>query len=289
MGEVSERRFGLRARDGAEPPARAWALPGEQRAVLVVAHGMGEHSGRYRAPLMPLIREGIAVYALDHRGHGLAVREGENFGDYGPGGVAGVVSDVAALVDLARAENPGLPVILFGHSMGSMIAQAYALDHSASIDGLVLCGSAAVDVIAQAGAANPDIFAALNTPFEPARTPFDWLSRDAAQVDLYVADEWCGFALTPESFMELLSQGQRLADPSSIRTDLPVYIFSGDHDPLHLMLKALQPLVDRYWNAGLSLTAKLYQGGRHEILLETNGADVVRDLKHWMNCNCRIG
>lgn len=279
-----EQRFALRDRDDIALAARRWSGAGKPRAVMVVAHGMGEHSGRYRAPLAPLIADGIIVYALDHRGHGLSVPEGGTFGDYGPGGFAGVVGDLLALVEQAREENPRLPLILLGHSMGSMIAQAFALDHSDRIDALALSGSAAVDIIARAGD-DPAMFAHLNDPFEPARTPFDWLSRDEAEVDAYLTDPWCGFALTPACFADMLGQGTRLADPAAlagIRKDLPIYVFSGDRDPLCNPFGAVQPLIDRYRAAGLEVTAKLYPEGRHEILNETNRAEVVADLRAWL-------
>lgn len=223
--------------------------------------------------------------ALDHRGHGLFVGEGGTFGDYGVGGFAGVVEDLAELVRIARREQPDAPLILLGHSMGSMIAQAYALDHSREIDGLALSGSAAVDRIA-AVAINPEIFGNLNASFEPARTPFDWLSRDDAEVDLYLADRWCGFALTPGSFTDLLSRGNRLADPAAlgqIRDDLPIYIFSGSCDPLHADLDAVTPLIERYRAAGLNVDARIYEDARHEVFNETNRDEVVGDLAGWLD------
>lgn len=280
--DVEERRFGLRERDGIELAAQQWSVPGiAPRVVLVVSHGMGEHSGRYLAPLAPLIRTGAIVYVLDHRGHGASVPAGSAPGDFGPGGFAGVVGDLVALIEQARSEQPALPVILLGHSMGSMIAQALVLDHADLIDGLVLSGSAAVDVLAMAGAANPEVFGALNMPFEPARTPFDWLSRDEAEVDRYLADPLCGFPLQPVSFLELFSQGQALAEPdriAAIGPRLPIWIASGDKDPLCGMLGALQPLIDRYRVAGLDVEVILYPDARHEILNETNRSEVVRDL-----------
>lgn len=279
---IDERRFRLRERNGIHLAVRQWRTEvRETRAVIVLAHGMGEHSGRYLAPLTPLIGSGETVYALDHRGHGLSIPEGGTPGDFGPGGFVGVESDLVALVELARTENPGMPLVLVGHSMGSMISQAFLLDHARLIDGLVLSGSAAVDVLAAAGASDPNILAMLNLPFEPARTPFDWLSRNEAEVDLYMADPLCGFGLVPGSFIELLSQGPALADPvriGAVPKDLPIWIASGDRDPLCNLLGAVQPLIDRYKTAGLEVSATLYSGARHEIFNETNRDEVIADL-----------
>lgn len=270
-------------RDGVSLAASRWMSPRAPRAVLVVSHGMGEHRRRYRAPLIPFVAAGYAIYAADHRGHGETVPDPTKLGDYGLGGFAGVVDDLAAVIEYARTENPGLPLILFAHSMGSMIAQALIIDHPGIVDALVLCGSAAIDVVA-ALAATRDVLGTINATFEPARTPFDWLSRDNAEVDAYLADPLCGFGLTPESFVSLFSQGQRLADPAllaRISPKLPIYIISGACDPVAADFDAFEPLVERYRAAGLSVAARLYPGARHELLNETNRGEVVTDLLEW--------
>lgn len=187
------------------------------------------------------------------------------------------------MIQIARGEYPDLPVILLGHSMGSMIAQALVIEYPGLIDGLALSGSAAVDVLAMVGQTR-DILGTINAAFEPARTAFDWLSRDAAQVDAYIADPLCGFGLTPDSFLSLFSQGERLASPASlaaISKDLPIYIFSGDRDPLAADFGALGPLIERYRAAGLSPHVRLYPGARHEVLNELNRDEVVAGLLDW--------
>lgn len=281
---IEEEFFRLRERGGLAPLARRWSSGEPLRAMMVVSHGMGEHAGRYLAPLEPIIRKGVDVVAIDHRGHGEDALAANSLGDYGPGGFQIVESDLVALVNWARAAAPHLPLILFGHSMGSMIAQALAIDHGASLDGLVLSGSVAVDHI-PAGGDPAGLIAALNSPFEPARTPFDWLSRDEAEVDLYLADPLCGFGLTEASFASLAAEGPRLADAQMIAAiphRLPIYIFSGDRDPLHCVLGGVTPLIERYRAAGKKIDSRLYEGGRHEMLNETNRAEVVDDLWRWL-------
>jgi alpha-beta hydrolase superfamily lysophospholipase len=284
MTQITEQHVHLRERDGIALAAQRWSSPVAPRLLLVVAHGMGEHSRRYLTPLSPLIEEGVEVYALDHRGHGASAEPGA-MGEFGVGGFAGLVADLAALVEVAQSEHPGLPIALLGHSMGSFAAQLFVLDHANLIDGLALSGSAALDMLA-AAASGPDVLAALNSPFAPARTPFDWLSRDEAEVDAYVADPLCGFPLTASSFASMFGQASRLADPAMLATipkDLPIYIFSGLSDPLSLALYGLQPLIQRYEAAGLSLTTDLYPEARHEILNETNRAEVVARLGAWLD------
>jgi alpha-beta hydrolase superfamily lysophospholipase len=279
----------LHRTDGHQAACYRWSHGGAPRAVLVVAHGMGEHALRYRPALAGLIDSGVAIYAIDHRGHGATMAlTGGVAGDFGPGGFAAVVEDLATLVRRARADHPDLPLFLLGHSMGSFIAQAFLIDHGALINGAVLVGTTAVDRLANAMAREPDAMAALNRPFEPARTQCDWLSRDPAQVDAYLADPLCGFALVPDSMLSLLSQGERLADPKAlahIPANLPLSILVGGNDVLITHFGALEPLVDRYRAVGLAPEVTLYPDARHEILNETNRADVTGDLSIWIDRN----
>lgn len=280
---MRERTFRFEGAGGADIAGFRWTDDTvTPHAVLVVAHGMGEHARRYPAPLAPLIASGWAVYAQDHRGHGLTAPGPEALGDFGENGAELVVEDLHRLVSLAHAEHPDLPRILLGHSLGSLFAQAFVFDHSKVIAGLALSGTAAfgdrtgpvrrLDEIAVEG--------------EAPRTPFDWLSRDPAEVDAYIADPLCGFSRQPSSAGSFGRVAARLRDPAEIariRKDLPIYIFVGDKDPINQDLELLKPLVDRYRAAGLGdLTVKVYPGGRHEMLNEINRDEVVADLAAWL-------
>lgn len=280
-------RFTLSRPDGQSLACYHWLNGESPRAVLVVAHGMGEHALRYRSALDRLIESGIAIYALDHRGHGATIALSDReAGDFGPDGFAAVVGDLAALVETARSENPDVPLFLLGHSMGSFIGQAFLIDHGAMVDGAVLVGTTAVDLLADAMAKEPDALAALNRPFEPARTPCDWLSRDEGEVDAYIEDPLCGFSLVPDSMVSLLSQGARFANPAElarIPDGLPLYILIGARDVLVTDFGRLEPLVDRYRAAGLDPVVMIYPEGRHEILNEINREEVVGNLLDWLN------
>jgi alpha-beta hydrolase superfamily lysophospholipase len=131
------------------------------------------------------------VYGNDHRGHGRTALSAAHFGDFGEGGFDLLVEDMVRLSRIAKEENPDPPFILLGHSMGSFAAQQYVLDHSREIDGLVLSGSGALDGLARLANSAPSRKNILNAPFEPARTPFDWLSRDSAVVDAFISDPLC--------------------------------------------------------------------------------------------------
>jgi len=279
--------FTLTRPDGEVLSCYDWRSEVQPRAVLVVAHGMGEHAGRYRTSLDMLINSGIIIYALDHRGHGKTMKLNKReAGDFGSGGFDAVVCDLAALVNLARLENPDLPVLLLGHSMGSFISQAFLIEYGEMVDGAVLVGTTAVDTLAEAMSKEKDILAALNRPFEPTRTACDWLSSVPQEVDAYIDDPLCGFSLVPDSMLSLLSQGARLASKSElirIPSGFPLYIMVGAKDVLLTNFGKLDPLVERYIAAGLEPTVVIYPEGRHEILNESNRHEVVNNLLDWLS------
>ncbi|MEU4812745.1 alpha/beta hydrolase [Nocardia fluminea] len=276
--------FTFPSSDGTTIHVRSW-LPteAEPRGVVQIAHGMGEHSDRYGHLAERLAGLGFAVYADDHRGHGLSM--GPVPGDLGPDGWNLLVADEVALTGILRARHPGLPVTLIGHSLGSFAVQQYLLDHSGLVDEVVLSGTTAVDgLFGEIAAAGGDLIGFFNAEFQPTRTDADWISRDEAQVDAYIADPWCGFAID-EANMGLLAANAatRLSDPSSVRADLPLYVMVGDKDPLNSKLRLSDLLVQRYRDAGLAdLTYRVYADARHEVLNETNRDEVEADLLAWL-------
>ncbi|MFT6490597.1 MAG: alpha-beta hydrolase superfamily lysophospholipase [Parvibaculaceae bacterium] len=268
------------------PFIHQWSGEGKPRGVLVIAHGMGEHALRYAPLAQALVDAGFVVWANDHRGHGKTVQSQSQLGDYGQAGWAGLVDDQLAVIALARKTYPNLPVLLMGHSMGSFVVQHVLTKASDQIDGAALSGSTAVDVMAQfASDPSVDTFALMNEAFAPTRTDFDWLSRDAAEVDKYVADPLCGFTVTDASSADLMAAGVAFSAPEAtakIRKDLPLYIFSGDKDPVGLNGELVTLLANRYREAGVSDVAlTLYPEGRHEVFNETNRAEVVADFVNW--------
>jgi alpha-beta hydrolase superfamily lysophospholipase len=262
-----------------------WPASGKPIGVLQISHGMGEHSLRYADVAGFLNRAGFQVYSNDHRGHGRTAISKEMLGDFGTRGWDAVVEDMATLTKLIREREAGLPVILMGHSMGSFATQQYLLDHSDLIDAAILFGSASVDKLVGEPSGDADL-TALNQAFEPARTPFDWLSRDHAEVDKYIVDPLCGFGVNAKSMGTMASSARRLSDPAEIariRKNLPIYIFAGDKDPVNHNLEWLKPVAERYRAAGIKdVSEKYYPDGRHEMLNEINREEVYRDLVTWM-------
>jgi alpha-beta hydrolase superfamily lysophospholipase len=272
--------------DGTPITTYAWAPTTDSPlGVVQIAHGLAEHAMRYDRFAQALLASGFAVHATDHRGHG---RTGEAaLGDFGPAGFDGLAEDVAQYGAALGAEYPGLPVFLVGHSMGSFAAQTLLPEHSDRYAGVVLSGSTALDVLAAnlADAPGPVGLEAFNAGFEH-RTGFEWLSRDEAEVDAYVADPWCGFETPPETVPMLFSGAARLADPTvlaGIRDDLPLLIASGSEDPLSGGGQLVELLGTRYREAGLGdVTVRVYPGARHEILNETNRDEVTADIIGWL-------
>src|SRR5580692_1744051 len=273
--------------DGTQIAAYRWDSPGAPRAVVQLTHGMGEHAQRYDHVARALNDAGFAVYAQDHRGHGASADPGA-LGDLGRGSWPALVDDIGLLSAKIRADHPDLPLILLGHSMGSYAVQQYLLDHSADVDGAVLTGTAAIDLLEPSlDLDQPLDLTVFNAPFQPARTDYDWLSRDEAVVDAYIADPGSGFGIDVESAKAMFVGARRLADPAQVaamRSDLPVYIAVGEADPVNGGLALLTPLTDRYQAAGLTdVTVRVYPGARHEILNETNRDEVIAELNSWLD------
>ncbi|MEU4063908.1 alpha/beta hydrolase [Streptomyces wedmorensis] len=284
--------FTFTSQDGVVIHVHTWLPEGEARGVVQIAHGMGEHAARYAPLAGHLAGLGFAVYAGDHRGHGLSMHAGP--GHLGENGWNLLVEDVAALTRIARDRHPGVPVVLVGHSMGSFAAQQYLLDHAALVDGVALSGTTALDGLfagladaarraAEAGDEGGGVFDAFNAAFAPTRTDADWLSRDEKQVDAYLADPLCGFGADGRGMADMGAAAGRLAAPEGIPAALPVCVLVGDHDPLNARLTLSDLLVSRYRHAGLTdLTYRSYEGARHEVLNETNRDEVVADLTAWI-------
>jgi alpha-beta hydrolase superfamily lysophospholipase len=270
--------------DGLALATYTWApgdTVGSPRAVVQLAHGLAEHAARYDRLATALNQAGFVVQGIDHRGHGRSIHAAP--GDFGEAGFDGLIADVAAYGASLRSE---LPLFLLGHSMGSFAAQAVVIDHSDQYAGLVLSGSTALDVLAAGMADQPDDapagLEAFNAGFEH-RTGYEWLSRDEAEVDLYVADPLCGFDLPESTVPSLFAPAARLASPDGVRPDLPILIASGTADPLSGGGQLVELLGQRYRDAGVAdVTVRTYPDARHEIFNETNRDEVTADVVAWL-------
>ncbi len=300
---MPESEFTFRADDGQSLFARRWLPAAPPRAIVQIVHGLTEHSARYARLAAALNDAGYGVYAADLRGHGpkAAAADRGHFAD--EGGWDKVVGDLWTLNRRIAADEPGTPIVLLGHSLGSFLGRSFIARHSDALAGVVLSGSSGRPPmiatfgrliareerlrLGRRGKSDPVFqmwFGDFNKPFKPARTAFDWLSRDEKEVDAYVADPFCGFPFTTQLAIDVLDALPHATSPASlaaIRKDMPIYVFSGELDPVGANIKGL---IGDLKAAGFTrLTTRLYPGARHETLNETNRDEVTRDLIAWLD------
>ena len=299
----------FKALDGTKIFYHQW-LPKEKesiKAIVQIAHGMAEHSDRYSRFAEALTKKGFAVYANDHRGHGQTAGSLENVGYFADeNGWKLVLEDMHKLTETIKRNHPGMPVFLFGHSMGSFLSRNYIFLYGSEIKGVILSGTGGdPGLLGKIGHfvakreskkkgkkfRSPLLkkmsFGKFNDAFKPNRTDFDWLSRDEAEVDKYVDDPYCGGDFTAWFYQDLLFGLRVVNNPKNTKMvpkDLPIYLFSGDRDPVGNNTKGVIQIFNAYQRAGIKdVTCKFYQDGRHEMLNETNKEEVFKDVIEWLN------
>ncbi|MFT6432751.1 MAG: alpha-beta hydrolase superfamily lysophospholipase [Candidatus Azotimanducaceae bacterium] len=298
--------FKFPASDGTPVHCYQWQPVQSTRAVIHISHGMGEHAARYDWVAGQLANAGYKVYASDHRGHGHTATK---LGQFGPDGWNRTLLDLKEMMLSHRSDFPGLPVILLGHSMGSMLSQQYIELHGDTLDAVILSGSPGfanpiltwvVKIIAtvetwrlgderESSLLQKLIFGDSNKNFETVleeTTGFEWLSRDPEQVRSYIDDPMCGFVPFPASLKLVFSGAswtQKKRNVAAIPVTLPIYMFSGTSDPVHNELKDIERLLKRYKDADLSVETRFYNDGRHEMLNEINRDEVMQDLLSWID------
>lgn len=287
--------------------ARQW-LPrsGEPKAVVQLVHGVSEYVDRYAPVARALAEHGFAVVGGDHLGHGRTAQGPEEYGFFRErGGWHTVSGDVRRLRTLTGDRYPGLPYFILGHSMGSFLARTYLIDWPGTVTGAVLSGTGqephalvslgwhmadAVCRISGPHAHNKLVeqlsFGAYNKQFSPTRTRADWISRDEAVVDAYVADPLCSFLPTAGMFRDMMEGLSYIAKGSNLAKmdpDTPVLFLSGANDPVGQNGKGVERVAGFFRQAGTKdLTVHLYPEGRHEILNELNRQEVYDDLLNWL-------
>ena len=278
---------------------------GEIKAVIQVAHGMAEHLERYEKFATVLCDNGYALYINDHLGHGLSVKNKDELGYFGEkDGWKVFVEDCHKLTEIIKKENPGKPLVFFGHSMGSFVARAYSTKYADEIAGAVYCGTAGPNPAAGAGILLTKAIAKIkgthhrsklidkvgfgtyNSKFE-GRTAFDWLSRDNEEVDKYIADELCGYLFTAYGYRDLFSLLGYVSSAewfSGLSKELPVLMIAGAMDPVGEYGKGIDKVHKALCDAGKTNVKKiLYPDARHEILNEKACFDTVcNDVISWI-------
>ena len=303
--------FTFKSDEGTEIFVYKW-LPMAKKeiiGVVQIAHGMAENAGRYEALAKKLTNEGFAVYANDHRGHGKTAESVEKQGILADSeGFKWMVEDVHKLTGIIKENHADMPVFLLGHSMGSFIAQKYIMLYGNELNGVILSGTngkqglmlSVGSLVAMLecqlkGRDSKSLrltqmsFGSYNNNFKPVRTIFDWLSRDTNEVDKYINDPYCGTVFTNGffyDFLEGLKEIEKQKNMAKVPKDLPIYMFSGAKDPVGNEGKGVRDLYDSYKSLGIKdVKIKLYDGGRHEMLNETNKEEVMEDLMEWINAH----
>lgn len=280
---------------------------GSSKGIVQISHGMAEVSQRYDRFAEALTSEGYIVYANDHRGHGKTAGTIENVGYLGDQeGFLWLVKDMYELSVIAKKENRGLPLFLFGHSMGSFLCQRYIQLYGKEINGVILSGTngkrglvldlglliAKFEINKNGRKAKSDTlnkmsFGSYNKAFKPVKTEFDWLSRDSAEVDKYIKDDFCGGVFTAGFFQDFfvgLKEIEKISNMAKVPRELPIFIFSGAKDPVGDDTKGVMKLINAYKNMNIKdIEYKFYEDGRHEMLNEINREEVTQDIIAWLN------
>ena len=307
----------ITARDGVKLFLRKWKTGRDfGRGVVHIVHGMAEHSARYRETATRLTERGYEVWAADLRGHGMTADSTVN--DEGKGGLLGhcadknafalFLEDVALIDTEIRRSCPSVPVFLMGHSFGSFIAFGYVESCRTAFAGCILSGTRGYCGLLPVfgavfmalfsflrGVRTKSLFAsnlaerACNKKFSPNKTQFDWASRDEKEVEAFVKDPLCGKIWSGGFYRDLsryLLRIYRKRNIKKINKALPFYIFSGGADPVGGMGKGPAMLTRRLKGAGIEdVELVLYPNGRHEMLHETNRAEVTANLCAWLDAH----
>jgi len=278
----------------------------EEPTIVQIVHGMAEHGGRYNEFASFLVQKGFIVYANDHRGHGRSVGEEDTFGYFADtDGWNRVVADLYMVSSYIISNHPKGKLILLGHSMGSFLARRFVQCYDLKLAGLLISGTgydtgilgdlgigiAKFQMLKNGSSTLSTLldrlsFGSFNKTFKSAETPFDWLSRDSKKVREYIEDPYCGFVFTAGGFCDMLGGIKELHKREEIKRtpiDVPIYIFSGELDPVGKEGKGVKKVYDSYITMGCKdVTLKLYPEGRHEMLNEINRYDVYRDIIDWI-------
>jgi alpha-beta hydrolase superfamily lysophospholipase len=296
----------FRADDGARLQLYRWRPQQAVKASLLIVHGISEHGGRYDEMAARLAAQGYAVYAHDQPGHGRTAPDRSALGFVAArGGWRQLLGDIDALLRFIADEQPRSPRFLFGHSMGSFLAQHYAIESGARLSGLILTGSdhrtdplprlgqvlADAIIVAQGPTHRSQLLDYLSTGLlqfglKGRRNRFDWLNRDPREVDRYIADPYCG--ITPAvSLWRDVYQGLRFISrrrhQARLPQRLPILLLAGTADQLSRGGRRVRQLAQAYRRQGLEqVELRLYPGARHELHRELNREEVFADLGGWL-------
>ncbi len=304
---MSHSTHSFTTKDGVDIHYYKWTPVNDDiKGVVQLAHGIGEHAGRYSHFAEFLQEEGFVVYANDHRIHGKSVKSTNLLGVYdGDDYFRDAVKDMRKLSKIIKKEYPSRKIILFGHSMGSLLSREYVTKYGQDLQALILSGTASfMKTLGSVGLFSTKVirtfrgrkksnkvlknlfFSEFNKKFKPNRTQVDWISRDKHQVDLFEADPLRIENFSLSVIEDVIKGSKKINNYNTFKNtpnDIPVYLFSGDCDPVGEMGKGVVKVAKKFKKAGNDVTLKLYKGGRHEMLNEINKEEVEQDLLNWLD------
>ncbi len=277
----------------------------EYKGMFQLVHGMEEHIKRYDEFANKLVDNGYIVVGHDHLGHGNTAKSEEDFGYFGKeDGWNRLSEDVHILQNKISEEYPNLKYIIFGHSMGSLVVRTYLTQYKDKLDGVILSGTSGQKgglligrvltklIILIKGEKYRSkileylITGSFNKKFKPNRTNADWTTRDEEEVDKYKKDPKCGINFTANGYLNLLKGSYYLSKQKNIdkTLDVPIFIISGDKDPVGGMGKGVIRVMKMLEKAGLNkVEIRLFKDARHELLNETNKTEVYKVIFNWLN------
>lgn len=280
--------------------------------IVQIVHGMVEFADRYDAFARFLCDNGYIVVAEDHLGHGSSVNSESEWGYFTKyDGFNYIIKDLHALHLKQAKEFPDLPYFFLGHSMGSFLTRIYISHYGKSLSGAIIMGTGnqppALAFLGKALASlislfkgekyrshfiNNMAFGSYNKRFKPARTPYDWLTKDTQIVDAYMKDPRCTFIFTLNAYKELFDGVMYVGQKSNISKtpkELPLLLTSGAQDPVGGFGRGVVHVYDMYKAAGIDdVSIKLYENDRHEILNETDRDQIYQDILAWLVRNTHL-
>jgi alpha-beta hydrolase superfamily lysophospholipase len=288
--------------------ARLYQAAGPSRLLVQIIHGMAEHMARYDAFCRYLAERGFAVCIHDLAGHGQSAADESMLGYFGDrDGCRTVLDDVALAAAQAQkllaADGPPLRRVLLGHSMGSFIARLVCTRPGVDLAGAIFSGTAGPNPAVWLGILLARLSVRLHGPryrdeglarltgagllkrIRPARTPVDWLTRDQAIVDQYMADPLCGFTFTAAGYRDLYTWLRDISQPQwagRVPTDWPILLLSGEQDPIGAYGAGPRTVCRRLEQTGHHVRLLLYADARHEMLNEQNRAAVWQDIADFL-------
>lgn len=286
--------------------ARKCVPEGKPVAIVQIAHGIAEHINRYDDFMSFLAENGILAVGNDHLGHGQSFKKEEDKGFFAEeNGWDTVVEDMHKLHDYIAQENPGLPYVMFGHSMGSFLARTYMVKYPDDNAGVIISGTGHQSPLtvnagyamanylvkkngarAAGDALNKIAFGSYLNKIDHPNTEFDWLSRDGEQVHKYVDDPLCGFAAKISLYRDMMVGIKFITDEKNIakmNKSVPVYFMSGEADPVGEYGKGVNRAYKAFCKAGMEdVFIRLYPNGRHEMLNEYNKDEVYANILKWI-------